>query len=161
MAAKSGRFSATALGERGQHLLKVLVQTYIGDGRPVGSQTLLRAAAVDLSPATIRGVMADLEDRGLIYSPHASAGRIPTVKGYRLFIDTMLRVRPLHDAVIDQLKERLCRDLTPHSLIEAASDMLSGITRLAGVVTCRASSTSRCGRSNFWVSRSIACWRFW
>jgi len=135
MAAKSGRFSATALGERGQHLLKVLVQTYIGDGRPVGSQTLLRAAAVDLSPATIRGVMADLEDRGLIYSPHASAGRIPTVKGYRLFIDTMLRVRPLHDAVIDQLKERLCRDLTPHSLIEAASDMLSGITRLAGVVT--------------------------
>ncbi|MBA2408872.1 MAG: heat-inducible transcription repressor HrcA [Gammaproteobacteria bacterium] len=135
MSAESGQSSATALSERGQHLLRVLVQTYIGDGRPVGSQTLLRAAAVDLSPATIRSVMADLEDRGLIYSPHASAGRIPTVKGYRLFIDTMLRVLPLHDAVIDQLKERLSRDLTPHSLVEAASDMLSGITRLAGVVT--------------------------
>ncbi len=127
--------SLTVLSERAQHLFKVLVETYIGEGKPVGSQTLVRAAAVDLSPATIRNVMADLEDKGLIYSPHASAGRIPTVKGYRLFIDTMLNVKPLNDMVIDQLKERLHRDLTPQSLVEAASDMLSGITRLAGVVT--------------------------
>jgi heat-inducible transcriptional repressor len=123
------------LSERAQHLLKVLVETYIDEGKPVGSQTLLRAAGLDLSPATIRNVMADLENMGLIYAPHASAGRIPTVKGYRLFIDTMLKVKPLQEAVIDQLKERLQRDLTPHSLVEAASDMLSGITRLAGVVT--------------------------
>ncbi len=127
--------SGAVLNERAQHLLKVLVETYIGEGKPVGSQTLARAAAVDLSPATIRNVMADLEDMGLIYSPHASAGRIPTVKGYRLFIDTMLKVKPLNEAVIDQLKERLHRDLSPQSLIEAASDMLSGITKLAGVVT--------------------------
>jgi heat-inducible transcriptional repressor len=127
--------AAALLTERAQYLLKILVKTYISDGKPVGSQTLARAAAVDLSPATIRNVMADLEDVGLIYSPHASAGRIPTVKGYRLFIDTMLKVKPLNAAVIDQLKERLHRDLTPHNLIEAASDMLSGITQLAGVVT--------------------------
>jgi heat-inducible transcriptional repressor len=127
--------AATLLTERAQYFLKILVKTYINDGKPVGSQTLARAAAVDLSPATIRNVMADLEDIGLIYSPHASAGRIPTVKGYRLFIDTMLKVKPLNAAVIDQLKERLHRDLTPHNLIEAASDMLSGITQLAGVVT--------------------------
>ncbi len=127
--------SATVLSERAQHLLKVLVETYIGEGKPVGSQTLARAAAMDLSSATIRNVMADLEDRGLIYSPHASAGRIPTVKGYRLFIDTMLKVKPLTEPVIEQLKERLHRDLTPHSLVEAASDMLSGVTQLAGLVT--------------------------
>jgi heat-inducible transcriptional repressor len=123
------------LSGRTLHLLKVLVETYISDGKPVGSQTLARVAAVDLSPATIRNVMADLEDKGLIYSPHASAGRIPTVKGYRLFIDTMLKVKPLSSAAIDQLKERLHHDLTPHSLIEAASEMVSGITKLAGVVT--------------------------
>lgn len=127
--------SEIVLSERAQHLFKVLVETYIGEGKPVGSQALARAATLDLSPATIRNVMADLEDKGLIYSPHASAGRIPTVRGYRLFIDTMLRVRPLAVTVIDQLKERLHRDLSPHSLIEAASDMLSGITQLAGVVT--------------------------
>jgi heat-inducible transcriptional repressor len=127
--------TGAALSERAQHLLKVLIETYIEEGKPVGSQTLARAAALDLSPATVRNVMADLEVRGLVYAPHASAGRIPTVKGYRLFIDTMLKVKPLNEAIIDQLKECLHRDLTPHTLIEAASDMLSGITKLAGVVT--------------------------
>lgn len=131
----SERSSNDALNERAQHLLRVLVETYIQEGKPVGSRTLLGAAGLDLSPATIRNVMADLEDLGLVYSPHASAGRIPTVKGYRLFIDTMLKVKPLNPAVIERLKERLHRDLTPNSLVEAASDMLSGITQLAGVVT--------------------------
>ena len=109
--------SEIILSERAQHLFKVLVETYIGEGRPVGSHALTRAAGLDLSPATIRNVMADLEDKGLIYSPHASAGRIPTVRGYRLFIDTMLRVKPLAKTTIDQLKERLHRDLSPHALI--------------------------------------------
>src|SRR5918999_1878339 len=93
--------TGAALSERAQHLLKVLIETYIEEGKPVGSQTLARAAALDLSPATVRNVMADLEVRGLVYAPHASAGRIPTVKGYRLFIDTMLKVKPLNEAIID------------------------------------------------------------
>jgi heat-inducible transcriptional repressor len=124
-----------SLSERAQQLFRLLVEIYIGDGKPVGSRTLARASGMDLSPATIRNVMADLEEKGLVYAPHASAGRIPTIRGYRLFIDTMLRVRPLNEADIEQLKERLHRDLSPQSLIEAASDMLSGITQLAGVVT--------------------------
>src|SRR5215216_4762613 len=84
----------TMLDERAKTLLKALVERYIADGQPVGSRTLSRASGLDLSPATIRNVMADLEDLGLIASPHTSAGRIPTARGYRLFVDTMLTAQP-------------------------------------------------------------------
>src|SRR5881409_1028876 len=82
------------LDERAKTLLKALVERYIADGTPVGSRTLSRASGLELSPATIRNVMADLEDLGLIASPHTSAGRIPTARGYRLFVDTMLTAQP-------------------------------------------------------------------
>jgi heat-inducible transcriptional repressor len=83
------------LDKRSQILLKTLVERYIADGQPVGSRTLSRASGLELSPATIRNVMADLEALGLIASPHTSAGRIPTARGYRLFVDTMLTAQPL------------------------------------------------------------------
>src|ERR671926_871686 len=82
------------LDERAKTLMKALVERYIADGQPVGSRTLSRASGLDLSPATIRNVMADLEELGLIASPHTSAGRVPTARGYRLFVDTMLTAKP-------------------------------------------------------------------
>ena len=82
------------LDDRSKLLLKALVERYIADGQPVGSRTLSRASGLELSPATIRNVMSDLEEMGLIVSPHTSAGRIPTARGYRLFVDTMLTVQP-------------------------------------------------------------------
>ena len=82
------------LDDRARSLLNTLVERYIADGQPVGSRTLSKASGLELSPATIRNVMADLEDMGLIVSPHTSAGRIPTPKGYRLFVDTMLTAQP-------------------------------------------------------------------
>src|SRR3954463_12966366 len=83
------------LDERAKTLLKTLVERYIADGQPVGSRTLSRASGLELSPATIRNVMADLEELGLIVSPHTSAGRVPTARGYRVFVDTMLTARPV------------------------------------------------------------------
>ena len=83
------------MDDRSRSLLKTLVERYIADGQPVGSRTLSRASGLELSPATIRNVMADLEEMGLIASPHTSAGRIPTARGYRLFVDTMLTARPV------------------------------------------------------------------
>ncbi len=125
----------TALTERALHLLKVLVENYIRDGQPVGSRTLARTAGLQLSPATIRNVMADLEEFGFLKSPHTSSGRVPTTRGYRLFVDNMLKVKPLHLSVIDQLKEGLDPHKNRHALLETASALLSGITQLAGIVT--------------------------
>ena len=79
--------------ERAQHLLRVLVESYIREGQPVGSRTLSRDSGLNLSAATVRNVMADLEDYGFVASPHTSAGRVPTDKGYRFFVDTLLRQR--------------------------------------------------------------------
>ncbi|HAO32601.1 MAG TPA: heat-inducible transcriptional repressor HrcA, partial [Candidatus Competibacteraceae bacterium] len=95
------------LNERTQHLLKVLVERYIRDGQPVGSRTLARDAGLDLSPATIRNVMADLEDLGYLQSPHTSAGRVPTARGYRLFIDALLNVPPLDHREVEILRRRI------------------------------------------------------
>ena len=89
------RTMKTMLDERAKTLLKTLVERYIADGQPVGSRTLVARLGLELSPATIRNVMADLEELGLIASPHTSAGRMPTARGYRLFVDTMLTARPL------------------------------------------------------------------
>lgn len=123
------------LNERAQHLLKVLVERYINDGQPVGSRSLARDAGLNLSPATIRNVMADLEELGLITAPHTSAGRMPTVSGYRLFIDTLLTVKPLQMEVIRHIRADLDDQDSPGDLLKTASRLLSEATHMAGVVT--------------------------
>src|SRR5689334_22909259 len=95
-----------ALGERAQHLLRILVESYIRDGQPVGSRALSRESGLQLSSATIRNVMADLEELGFVASPHTSAGRVPTDKGYRFFVDTLLQLRPLDQAVSAELRRQ-------------------------------------------------------
>src|SRR5438309_3307199 len=95
------------LSERAQSLLKVLIERYISEGQPVGSRALSRQSGLELSPATIRNVMADLEELGLITSPHTSAGRVPTPLGYRLFVDTLLTVKPLEHDEVRELKSHL------------------------------------------------------
>lgn len=127
--------SHPALNERTQHLLKALVERYIRDGQPVGSRTLARDAGLDLSPATVRNVMADLEELGYLHSPHTSAGRVPTARGYRLFIDALLHLRPLGDREIETLRQRIDQPVQNGAeLARTVSDLLSGFTRLAGVV---------------------------
>ncbi len=124
---------ARMLNDRAQALLKVLVERYIADGQPVGSRVLSRASQLELSPATIRNVMADLEEMGFVASPHTSAGRIPTPKGYRFFVDTLLTVRPLEEVERAQIEGSLLPD-DPHRVVAAASQLLSDLTHFAGVV---------------------------
>ncbi len=125
-----------APNERAQYLLRVLIQRFIRDGQPVGSRTLSRDAAVDLSPATIRNVMSDLEEMGLITAPHTSAGRIPTPQGYRLFVDTLIRYKPPNEGEIRKMQSQLHeRQDNPEALVSSVSNLLSRITSLAGVVT--------------------------
>ena len=126
------------LDDRSKMLLKALVERYIADGQPVGSRTLSKASGLELSPATIRNVMSDLEEMGLIVSPHTSAGRIPTARGYRLFVDTMLTVQPTqfssHSLAPDQ----------PQKVITSAANLLSSLSQFVGVViTPRRSSAFR------------------
>jgi len=121
------------LDSRAQTLLKTLIERYIADGTPVGSRTLSRYSGLDLSPATIRNVMADLEELGLIASPHTSAGRIPTPRGYRLFVDTLLTVEPLQGEQTRAIQGRLHAD-EPQRLLSAAASLLSNLSRFAGVV---------------------------
>ena len=122
--------------ERAQHLLKVLIQRYIRDGQPVGSRTLSRDSGLDLSPATIRNVMSDLEDMGLVAAPHTSAGRVPTPQGYRMFVDTLVRYRQPGNSDIERIRRKLGREFdNPASLLGTVSSMLSEFTRMAGVVT--------------------------
>src|SRR4030081_1445412 len=102
--------SRALLDRRAQILLKPLVERYIAEGEPVGSRSLSRYSSLDLSPATIRNVMADLEELGFVASPHTSAGRIPTSRGYRFFVDTLLTVRPLDTIEINQLEGQLHAD---------------------------------------------------
>ncbi|HEY7673507.1 MAG TPA: heat-inducible transcriptional repressor HrcA [Gammaproteobacteria bacterium] len=124
------------LDERAQFLLRVLVDRYIREGNPVGSRTLSRDSGLELSPATIRNIMADLEDLGFIESPHTSAGRIPTNKGYRFFVDTLVRLSPPAGDDLSMLEERLAEVAgNPQALALSVSSLLSGVTRLAGVVT--------------------------
>ncbi len=121
------------LNERAQILLKTLVERYIGDGQPVGSRALQQYSGLDVSPATIRNVMADLEEIGLVSSPHTSAGRVPTALAYRLFIDTMLVTKPLDSSHVQQMESKLQPD-NPSRLIAQASIILSELTQFAGVV---------------------------
>ena len=123
------------LNDRAQHFLKILVERYIADGQPIGSRTLAKDANLSLSPATIRNVMSDLEDMGLIVSPHTSSGRVPTVNGYRMFVDSLLTLRTPNVTDVDKLKSSLSLEIDSADLIESASNMLSGLTSMAGIVT--------------------------
>jgi heat-inducible transcriptional repressor len=126
--------SATpVLNERAQRLLKALVELYVTDGQPVGSRALSRYSGLDLSPATIRNVMADLEEMGFIASPHTSAGRVPTARGYRFFVDSLLTIRPLDSVEIHQLEGQLQTQNTQR-LVVSASQLLADVTHFAGVV---------------------------
>jgi heat-inducible transcriptional repressor len=126
----------TPPSDRAQHLLRILIQRYIRDGQPVGSRTLSKDSGLDLSPATIRNVMSDLEDMGMVSAPHTSAGRIPTPKGYRLFVDTLVRYRQPKDNDIDALRSQIRRKVDDAgALVSSVSNMLSDFTSLAGVVT--------------------------
>ena len=116
------------LDDRAKLSLKALVERYIADGQPVGSRTLSKASGLELSPATIRNVMADLEDLGLIVSPHTSAGRVPTARGYRLFVDTMLTVQR------NQLVAPELAPEQPQKVIANAAQLLSNLSQFVGVV---------------------------
>ena len=122
--------------DRGQHLLRVLIQRYIRDGQPVGSRTLSKDSGLALSPATIRNVMSDLEDMGLVSAPHTSAGRIPTPRGYRLFVDTLVRYRQPGDKDIKKIQQQIKGEFdNPGALVTAVSSLLSEFTMMAGVVS--------------------------
>ena len=125
------------MDERAKSLLKTLVELYIAEGTPVGSRTLSRASGLELSPATIRNVMADLEEMGLIVSPHTSSGRVPTARGYRLFVDTMLTVRPpdaLQAELTPAAREQI-QAAQPGRVITHAAHLLSNLSSFVGVVT--------------------------
>lgn len=121
------------MDKRAHELLKTLIERYISEGHPVGSRTLSRHSGLDLSAATIRNVMADLEEMGFVTSPHTSAGRIPTPRGYRLFVDTMLTIRPLEDIAAREASEEIQPD-SPKRVIAAAAHVLSNLSTFAGVV---------------------------
>jgi heat-inducible transcriptional repressor len=124
-----------SINERALAILKAIVERYIREGQPVGSKALAEDTAIALSSATIRNIMSDLEASGYLRSPHTSAGRIPTVQGYRLFVDSLLTVQPLEKFQVQQLRKKLNYNAEPTALVETASSMLSSITKLAGVVT--------------------------
>ena len=117
------------LDDRAKLLLKALVERYIDDGQPIGSRTLSRASGLELSPATIRNVMSDLEELGLIASPHTSAGRIPTARGYRLFVDTMLTAQR------EQLAPQFLTAEQPQKVLTNAATLLSNLSQFVGVVS--------------------------
>ena len=122
--------------ERAQTLLRALVDKYIRDGQPVGSRTLSRDSGLDLSPATIRNIVADLEHMGFVSSPHTSAGRIPTNKGYRFFVDTLIKLTPPKGEELLRLSQGLSESAgDPQALALAMSTLLSAVTQLAGIVT--------------------------
>lgn len=123
------------LSERARAVLSGLIYRYIDDGIPVGSRTLARQTSLSLSPATIRNVMADLEDLGLIQAPHTSAGRIPTVKGYRFFVNGILEVGPIDSRALRQISAKLVSVSDPNSILANATEMLSQITSFAGIVS--------------------------
>jgi heat-inducible transcriptional repressor len=126
----------TQPSDRAQHLLRVLIQRYIRDGQPVGSRTLSKDSSLDLSPATIRNVMSDLEEMGMVSAPHTSAGRVPTPKGYRLFVDTLVRYRQPREGDVDTLRSQIRRKVDDaDALVVSVSRLLSEFTSLAGVVT--------------------------
>jgi heat-inducible transcriptional repressor len=124
------------LNERARILLKALVEEYIQHGQPVGSKTLAKTKNIGASPATIRNIMSSLEDMGFVTSPHTSAGRVPTVKGYRFFVDSLVTFKNKgNNSLTDELKKHLDQAQSTQNLVKSVSEYLSGITQLAGIVT--------------------------
>jgi heat-inducible transcriptional repressor len=136
------------LDTRAQILLKTLIERYIADGQPVGSRALSRLSGLELSPATVRNVMSDLEEMGFIASPHTSAGRVPTALGYRFFVDALLTTQPIDTGRLDTLKGQL-QPAQPQRLINSASHLLSELTRFAGVVVAPRKGTVRIRQIEF------------
>jgi heat-inducible transcriptional repressor len=127
--------SQKPINERALSLLKKLVEVYIRDGQPVGSKTLAEETPFALSPASIRNIMSELEEAGYLHSPHTSAGRVPTVQGYRLFVNNLLTISPLEQINLQQLQQEWKAEEDKRALITRASHLLSHITHLAGMVT--------------------------
>ena len=123
------------ISERAQHLLKSLIDRYIRDGQPVASKTLMQETTLGLSSATIRGILADLEEAGLLASPHTSAGRVPTAQGYRFFVDSLLKVQPLEPQTVGRMQSALKLESFEPKLLKRASSLLSKITQLACIVS--------------------------
>lgn len=123
------------LTNRSSDLLRTLVEMHIRDGQPVASKTLHAASGLPVSPATIRNIMADLEDRGYLISPHTSAGRIPTAQGYRLFVDSLLQVQPIDNLAVQTLRQQLNPNRSVKDLVQTASSLLAQITTQTGIVT--------------------------
>ncbi len=131
------------LDDRARLLLKTLIERYIADGQPVGSRALARISGLEVSPATIRNVMADLEDMGFITSPHTSAGRVPTPRGYRLFVDALLTVQPVEHQQAELIKDQL-QSGDPQRALQTAAHLLGNLSHFAGVVlTPRRASSFR------------------
>lgn len=124
-----------SLDPRARQLLRTLIARHIRDGEPVGSQTLARHAGLDVSPATIRNILSDLEDAGLLASPHTSAGRVPTTQGYRVFVDSLLQVKPLREQEMLRLRGELSAGGGQQSLLGSASELVSAMTHFVGVVS--------------------------
>ena len=123
------------LDPRARGLLRSLIAQYIRDGEPVGSRTLAKHSGLDVSPATIRNIMADLEEIGLVAAPHTSAGRVPTAQGYRVFVDSLLQVQPLGDADMSRLRANVTAGTGTQALLSNASQLLSAMSHFVGVVT--------------------------
>ncbi|HEU0153816.1 MAG TPA: heat-inducible transcriptional repressor HrcA [Arenimonas sp.] len=124
-----------SLDPRARRLLRTLISQHIRDGEPVGSRTLARSSGLDVSPATIRNIMADLEEIGLVAAPHASAGRIPTAQGYRVFVDSLLQVKPVQEAEVSQMRANLAAGAGTQALLSNTSELLSAMSQFVGVVT--------------------------
>ncbi|MEO8400941.1 MAG: heat-inducible transcriptional repressor HrcA [Gammaproteobacteria bacterium] len=122
------------VNQRAQNVLKILVERYIQDGNPIGSKTIAEEYALGLSPATIRNILADLEESGFLTSPHTSAGRVPTSQGYRFFVNSLLAVKPLGEVDVSDFQDKLDPDLALSNLLHSASSLLSSLTQLAGIV---------------------------
>jgi len=127
--------SPDQLAPRARHLLRTLIARYIQDGEPVGSQTLARVAGLEVSPATIRNILGDLEDLGLLASPHTSAGRIPTAHGYRVFVDSLLQMQPPGEGELARLRQELAGGGSTQALLGSASELLSAMSHFVGVVS--------------------------
>ena len=121
--------------DREQHILKLLVDHYIEQGTPVGSRTLSRMPGIDISAASVRNVMGDLEHMGLLKSPHTSSGRVPTSAAFRVFVDNLLEVKPPDDSTVEHIRGLLDPSMNDQALVKVASNYLSGFTRMAGMVT--------------------------